>query len=88
MVANRDRVLERGAAELVGRSPSKKNAASEFHKRNHSTIGEPGQNIEVDGHGVGHGPRGFRSTRPSLALPSTQGPLKPKVSFDIPGTKR
>lgn len=83
-LANRERVLERGAAELIGRSSSKKNAASEFHKRNHSTIGEAGMNIEVDGHGVSQGPRGFRSTRPSLALPSTQGPLKPKVSFDIP----
>jgi len=88
LLANRERVLERGAAELVKRGPGNRNIASEFHKRNNSTVGQVGLQIEVDGQGIGHGAKGLRSTRPSLALPTTQGPLKPKVSFDIPGGRR
>lgn len=92
-LANRDRVLERGAAELVGKAAAKRNAGSDFHKRNNSVIGSEltpvGPGIGVEGQALGgSGVRGFRSTRPSFALPATQGPLKPKVSFDIPGARR
>lgn len=92
-LANRDRVLERGAAELLGKGGAKKNAGSDFHKRNNSVVGSEmtpvGTGIGVEGQSLGGAAaRAFRSTRPSLALPASHGPLKPKVSFAIPGTKR
>jgi len=72
----------------LNRSPritqSEAKVANEFHRRNNSTVGDNFKgklNIEIGGRGL----QGLKSQRPSVALPSTTGgPLKPKVSFDLP----
>ena len=56
----------------------------DFNRRNNSTVGDNFKgklNIEIGGRGL----QGLKSQRPSMVLPaSTGGPLKPKVSFDLP----
>ena len=67
---------------------SEAKGANEFHRRNNSTVGDNFKgklNIEIGGRGL----QGLKSQRPSVVLPDTSGgPLKPKVSFDLPANIR